>query len=134
MESNCVSIRCISEDNELENLHEEENFVTKMRKGEKTQKEKILNQCALAIKEDKATSIILGCTCMSPIARSIALEFNTPVLNPMTTGYKFLEMLIDLNLSQSDIEYPKDGVINSSHFSAMADGFISSISTNTKKK
>ena len=71
---------------------------------------------------------------MSPIAKSIAEEFDAPILNPMTTGYKFLELLVDLKLSQSEIEYPKDGLINSSHYSAMADGFLSSISKDVKNK
>lgn len=132
MENNCVSIRCISEDDELESLPQEKNFVTEMRRGEKTQKERILSQCDRAIKEDKADTIILGCTCMSPIARSIAAEFDAPILNPMTTGYKFLELLVDLKLSQSEIEYPQDGLINSNHYAAMADGFLSHISKDAK--
>ena len=130
--SKCVSIRFISEDNELDNLSNEKNFVTEMREGESVQKERIINECNKAINKDGADIILLGCTCMSPISEDISNNISVPVLNPMTVGYKFLETLISLDISHSKKEYPTDGEIGQEQFSAMTKSFRDTFSEKSK--
>lgn len=126
MEDRCVSIRCVSQDEELDTLAEDENFVTDMRSGEVTQQDRIVRQCEKAINEDGADTIMLGCTCMSPIAHEIAARVSAPVLNPLTTGYKATEMALSLGLSHSVHRYPQAGGERLSHYQAMA-GAVSAL-------
>ncbi|PPR79833.1 MAG: hypothetical protein CFH01_00141 [Alphaproteobacteria bacterium MarineAlpha2_Bin1] len=128
----CASIRFISEDRELDTLSDEKNFVTEMRDGEISQRERIINECNNAINIDGADTILLGCTCMSPISNEISNSLTVPVLNPMTLGYKYLETLLSLNISHSKKEYPSDGEIGFKQFSAMTKGFRDTFSTNSK--
>ena len=122
LEKYCKSIRCVSIDEELETLPNEENFVTDMRKNELNQQERILKEIENAVKKDGADTIILGCTCMSPAAKKIAEKSIAPIINPMTSGYKYLEMLMNLKLSQSEISFPTLGPIGSEHYTSMANG------------
>ncbi len=124
MEDRCVSIRCVSEDEELDSLSEEENFVTDMRAGEMTQQDRIVRHCERAISEDGADTIMLGCTCMSPIADEIAERVSAPVLNPLATGYAATEMMLTLGVSHSIHKYPMVGGERLSHYQAMADAAV----------
>lgn len=120
MEDRCVSIRCVSADDEFDSLSEEENFVTDMRRGEITQQDRIVRQCEKALSEDGADTIMLGCTCMSPIAHEIAARVDAPVLNPLTTGYKATEMALSLGITHSIIKYPVIAGDRLAHYQAMA--------------
>ena len=53
------------------------------------------------------TTIILGCTCMAPIADRVAAQLSVPVVEPMTAGYKFTETLVALRLAQSAAAFPR---------------------------
>ncbi len=132
LQNKCASIRCISENYELDTLSEEKNFVTDMRDGELTQKERIIIECEKAINNDGADTILLGCTCMSPISKEISNNFIVPVINPMTFGFKYLETLLSLNISHSKKEYPSEGEIGSEQFSAMTKSFRETFSTKSK--
>lgn len=106
MESHCVSIRCVTDDDEIPELKNDSNFYTKMQSGEVTQEDRIVRACERALDEDDADVIVLGCTCMSPIADKIAARVDAPVLNPMTVGYKYTEMLLSLAQCHSQRAYP----------------------------
>ena len=125
MEDRCVSIRCVSQDEELDTLADDENFVTDMRAGEVTQQDRIVRDCERAIAEDGADTIMLGCTCMSPIAHEIAARVDAPVLNPLATGYAATEMALTLGISHSIHKYAMVGGERLSHYQAMADAAAS---------
>ena len=124
MEDRCVSIRCVSADDELDSLGDDKNFVTDMRAGEITQLDRIVRECDRALAEDGADAIMLGCTCMSPAANDIAARVDAPVLNPLTTGYKATEMALSLGLSHSIQKYPQIGEDRQPHYRAMADAVM----------
>ena len=124
MEGHCVSVRCVSMDDEMKTLRDDENFVTDMRRGERTQIDRIVAACEAAIQQDGADTIMLGCTCMAPIAAEIDSRCVAPVLNPMTTGYKATEMALSLGLRPSALAYQKTGGAGPDHFRAIADAVI----------
>ena len=79
-------------------------------------KEKLKNalykEMLKAIKEDKAHVLILGCTGMMGIAKSLheMLEkegYDVPVIDPAAASIKFLEALIGLGVKQSRLTYMK---------------------------
>ena len=124
MERHCVSVRCVAMDDELPSLGDDENFVTDMRHGERTQVGRIVGACEAAIRDDRADTIMLGCTCMSPIADEIAARCAAPVLNPLTTGYKATEVALALGVSHSGLAYQRTGGAGAAHFDAIAGAVI----------
>ncbi|MBM3504317.1 MAG: hypothetical protein FJX65_10625, partial [Alphaproteobacteria bacterium] len=119
MEERCVSIRCVSEDEELDTLSKDENFVTAMRRSEPTQEDRIVRHIERAVAEDGADTIVLGCTCMCPAAKGIAARAKVPVLNPATTGYKAAEMTLALGITHSGEAYRQAGGERRSWYHAM---------------
>jgi len=69
-----------------------------------------------------ADTIVLGCTCMAPIAARIAARLPVPVIDPMTAGYKACEAMISLNLSQSTIAYPRASATSLGTLDKLLDG------------
>ena len=59
-----------------------------------------------AIEEDGADTIVLGCTAMSKLARSITQRLGVPVIDPAGAGLKLLTAVIELGISQSKRAYP----------------------------
>jgi allantoin racemase len=103
----CASILHVTSDSHLAELDKDENFVMQMRRGEKHMLTPIVEACKRAFREDGADTVMLGCTCMAPIAGTIAGEFESPVLDPLSVGYKFTEMLLSLQLTQSSLAYQR---------------------------
>ncbi len=124
MNGHCVSVRCVSQDEELPTLSDDENFVTEMRRGEASQQDRIVAECMKAIEEDRADTIMLGCTCMAPVADEIAARCPAPVLNPLTTGYMATEMQLALGLGASNLAYQDIGGDRLAQYAAMADAVL----------
>lgn len=66
-----------------------------------------------------ADVIVLGCTCMAPVAPALAARLPVPVIDPMRTGYKATETLIALGLGQSARAYPRAGSATLDAFEAL---------------
>ena len=120
MKERFVSVRFVSANDELATLSKDKNFITDMRSGEVTQQDRIVAMCNRAIEEDGADTIMLGCTCMSPIAADIAARVKVPVLNALTTGYKATEMALSLNHVHSVEAYRPVGGTRDEHYTAIA--------------
>jgi allantoin racemase len=67
----------------------------------------LLEESKKALREDGAEAIVLGCTGFTGLASFIQERVNVPVIDPLPTAVKMAELLVDLNLSQSKIGYPK---------------------------
>ena len=55
----------------------------------------IREACRSAMDEQGAEVIVLGCTCMQPVADPLAKE-GIPLIEPMVAGYKFTELLLGI--------------------------------------
>ena len=106
MENRCASLRNVLTDQEAQDVASGDDAVVRMRAGDESVLERILAQINLAIEQDGADTIVLGCTCMAPIGPIIADRSPAPVLEAMRTGYKTTETILDLGLSQSPVAYP----------------------------
>ena len=91
--ADCLAIHHVSEDPDLETLNEPENFVSDMQSCSMTSMAKIRAACQKALEEEGAKVIILGCTCMQPVAGLLEAD-NLPVIEPMVSGYRYLEFLV----------------------------------------
>lgn len=68
--------------------------------------QRLIKQAELAIKEDGADVIVLGCTGMVGSAGAVEKglrekELRVPVIDPVKSAVKFAESLVDLGLSQA---------------------------------
>ena len=88
----CVAIYHLSRDEDLETLAQPENFVTDMQSCGATSLQAIREACNRCLDEG-ARSIVLGCTCMYPVAS--LLSKTLPIIEPMEAGYRHLLNLLD---------------------------------------
>lgn len=89
----CLSIHHLSHDSDLATLGEPDNFVERMQSCGLTTMENIRKACEKALYKDHAEIVILGCTCMNPVGAILTNE-GLSVIEPMATGYLYLEKLI----------------------------------------
>jgi allantoin racemase len=65
--------------------------------------EKIEREIAVALAEDRAEAIILGCAGMTELAAELARKFGVPVIDGVTAAVKLIEALVRLGLRTSKI-------------------------------
>ena len=107
VDEKCLSIRYGSEDAQLATLGDEDNFVERMRRGEADTLENLKAHCAAAVAEG-AGAVLLGCTCMSPIAQLLAETVPVPVVDPMTVGYRYTELILSAGLNPLALDNEAD--------------------------
>jgi len=65
--------------------------------------QKIENEIALAIDEDRAEAIVLGCAGMADLAQAMSIRFGLPVLDGLACAVSLCESMVRLNLRTSRI-------------------------------
>ena len=71
--------------------------------------DQILQECRLALAEDEAEAIVLGCGGMADLADELAASLGVPVIEGVTAGVKLVEAVVALGLGTSkarDYAYP----------------------------
>jgi allantoin racemase len=92
-ENRCRGIHHLSADHELETLGEPHDFVQEMQSCSLTSMARIEATCQAALERDGVSLIVLGCTCMQPVA-AILRRQGVPVIDPMVAGYQHTESLL----------------------------------------
>ncbi len=100
-----LGITNLSEDEDMDTLAADENFVTDMRSCSLTSMQRIREARDAAIEKDGAAVVILGCTCMAPAAAMLPPNDEAVTLDPMTLGYRFAEYCVTHNLLPQDADY-----------------------------
>jgi len=62
---------------------------------------KISREIALALEEDRAEAIVLGCAGMADLARSLSIEHGVPVVDGVASAVKLVEGLAQIGLRTS---------------------------------
>jgi allantoin racemase len=94
----CVGVRHIAENEELADMGEENGLVSEMRDLRTAALDR-LERGGHDLLQQGADVIVLGCTCMSPVADELSRRLDCPVINPLTTAHKSAEMLLALGLT-----------------------------------
>ncbi|MEM1088931.1 MAG: aspartate/glutamate racemase family protein [Pseudomonadota bacterium] len=89
-----LGITHLAADEDLATLVDEQNFVTDMRACELSAVDAISRARDDAITRQRAAAVVLGCTCMAPVAHAVATPASVPLLEPMTLGYRFTEFCL----------------------------------------
>lgn len=98
LSSRLVSIRNVMDEKIIASGERPDGFIAEMQSGNDQTFERILASCNSAIDDDGAEFIILGCTCMSPIAARVAAQSRVPVINPFATAVKTAESMLKLSV------------------------------------
>jgi len=89
----CRSIHHLAANHDLNTLGEPHNFVQDMQACSLTSMARIRAACETALTRQGAEVIVLGCTCMQPVADLLQTE-GIPVIEAMVAGYQHLESLL----------------------------------------
>lgn len=89
----CRSIHHLSQDHDLDTLGEPHDFVQEMQACSITSMARIEAACQVALDQEGADIIVLGCTCMQPVAAILQAE-GIPIIEPMVSGYQNAEILL----------------------------------------
>lgn len=98
-----------------------DDYIARMQQGDQALFDRIVSTCRSMIDTQGATSILLGCTCMSPVAAKVAAALDVPVVNPLITAAKHAEMLVRLGLTHSSAAFRPAGTSREAVFAAMAE-------------
>lgn len=89
----CAAITHLSQDQALSGLDQPDNFLTQMQSCAPTSMAAIRAACREALDTQGADVIVLGCTCMQPVAELLEAD-GFPVIEPMVAGYRRLESMV----------------------------------------
>jgi allantoin racemase len=78
--NNCVRIRHVGQESDLTTLGHDDSVMAKLQRQADDILQRVTAQCRAAIENDDIQSVVLGCTCMAPIAARLAAELRFPVL------------------------------------------------------
>ncbi len=98
MADRLAAIRNVSTEAIIESDDRPDAFIKGMQAGTDGTLQRIFAACSLAAKEDGAELVVIGCTCMSPIAGRIADASPVPVINPLTAALAHAEMRLRLGI------------------------------------
>ncbi len=89
--------------------------VLDLEKDKNTLTSKIVEESINAIEKDNAKVIVLGCTGMAGLAKSVEKElkrekYYVPVIDPFAVAVKQAEVLAKLGLTQSKLTYPEPSI------------------------
>lgn len=97
-EAACARIRNVGAEDILAGGGKPEGFLADLQHGKAAILDRIVAACDAAAAEDEVDAIVLGCTCMSPVAAEIAARVALPVVNPLAVALKTAEMQATLGL------------------------------------
>lgn len=84
----CQDVHHVSPESELSFLGTDLGVKARMIRGEKDLLDEIVKACHAAIETDESEVILLGCTCMSPIAEKIQEQCSFPVIDASAAGLR----------------------------------------------
>jgi Asp/Glu/hydantoin racemase len=82
----CRGVHHLSEDDELERIGRSDGVKARMGRHDGDIVEDLAALCRRALDEDGSEAVLLGCTCMSPVADAVEDRLGTPVLDPSAIG------------------------------------------------
>jgi allantoin racemase len=100
-EATCVRIRNVGTEDILAGGGKPEGFLSDLQNGKAAILDRIVAACEEAAAEDDVDAVVLGCTCMSPVAAQVAARVALPVVNPLAVALKTAEMQAALGLRRS---------------------------------
>ena len=84
-EAACIAIRNVGAEAALDRLAGPDGYLAQVRDGASTIIDAV-SEAIRAVVEQGAEAVLLGCTCMSPLASALAARAPVPVINPLASA------------------------------------------------
>ena len=120
MEERCEAIVHASPEDELDRLGTDKDIKEQMKESNETVIDRLAEACRTA-RDHGADTIVLGCTCMAPVAEELDARSETQVLCPSRTGLVTTETLLRLGLTPSEVAYSTPQVSDADRIMALVD-------------
>ncbi|PZR36924.1 aspartate/glutamate racemase family protein [Caulobacter segnis] len=88
LEAACRAIRTIGGEDDLADVSEPGGYLARIAAGEASLMARLDAACRATLEQGGAEVIVLGCTCLSPVAAVIAARSGLPVVNPRLAGVR----------------------------------------------
>ncbi len=82
----CAGVHHVSPEGELDLLGTPDGVKARMTRTERPVVEQLVEACREAVRRDGSDLVLLGCTCMAPVAGLIAAQLDVEVLDPSRLG------------------------------------------------
>lgn len=101
----CASMRFVTSASEMAQIADPDGWYAGMRSRRADMVERIGLQVRASVEDDRADVVILGCTCMVPIAKDVQAFTSAPVINPLDAAFLHAELLAKMGLSHSPTRF-----------------------------
>lgn len=108
-EARCAGVIHVSPEAELARLGSDDGVMQRMARGEGEVVDRLVEASVEAIEHHRADTVVLGCTCMAPVAPALQTRLPAPVIESSRAGYLATESLLRLGLTQSRLAYARPG-------------------------
>lgn len=88
LEAACRAIRTIGGEEDLTDVSEPGGYLSRIAAGEASLMARLEAACRATLEQGGAEVIVMGCTCLSPLAAAIAARSSLPVVNPRLAGVR----------------------------------------------
>lgn len=82
----CRGVHHLSDDDELDRVGRRDGVKARMGRHEDGVVDALADLCRRAIEQDRSEAVLVGCTCMSPVAAALRDRLDVPVLDPSAIG------------------------------------------------
>lgn len=121
MEDRCSAIVHALPEDELDRVGTENGVKERMKEGDETVVDRLGSACRTATEDHGADTVVLGCTCMAPVAEELEGHTEAEVACPSRTGFLATETLLRLGYSPSEIAYRTPPVESADSVTALVD-------------
>lgn len=83
----CTGVRHVRPESELDLVGGSDSVRARMVRHEKDVVDELVDACRQAVADTGAAGVLLGCTCMAPVADELARRCDFPVLDPARLGH-----------------------------------------------
>lgn len=121
MEDRCGAIVHASPEDELDRVGTDEGVKEQMKEGNDGIIDRLATACRTATEEHGADTLVLGCTCMAPVADELNARSDAQVVCPSRTGLLATETLLRLGLTSSEVAYSTPTTSDADRIVALVD-------------
>lgn len=121
MEDRCEAIVHALPEKELDRVGTEEGVKERMKEGDESVVDRLAAACQTATADHGADTIVLGCTCMAPVADDLQSQTEAELLCPSRTGLLATESFLRLGYTPSGIAYQTPPAERTDRVTALVD-------------
>jgi allantoin racemase len=101
----CTGVRHVTDEAEMEHIGDEDGFFQQLQGRKDAMLDRIVEEIRLAVDQDGADTVVLGCTCMCIAHDDLSQRVDIPLVDPLDAAYVMARSLVQLGLSHSTTRF-----------------------------